>query len=118
MEWNNHTNICTYRVKPNARKKFLELLKIHWSTLRKNGLAAATPPIFFEANSEFEPSPDETGTTFVEIFCWENEKSSALAHRIPEVMSVWEPMGGLVEDRDGRPGMEFPSFKALNLDDD
>ena len=49
MNWNEHTSICTYRVKKGARDKFVELLRLHWPTLHENGLATDTPAIVFEA---------------------------------------------------------------------
>ena len=117
MNWNEHTNICTYRVKKGARDKFIELLRVHWPTLHENGLATGTPAIIFEADVGGDNSHNEQGTTFVEIFSWSRPDAAKLAHQMPAVMAVWEPMGGLVEDRDGRPGMEFPGYRALNLDE-
>jgi hypothetical protein len=113
--WNDHTNICTYRVKPGAREQFIELLRRHWPTLRDAGLATDTPALHFEAEVG-SGRHNETGTTFVEIFSWTSGESADLAHRMPEVMAVWEPMGALVEARDGHPGMEFPNFRHLDLD--
>ncbi len=113
--WNDHTNICTYRVKPGAREQFIELLRHHWPTLRDAGLATDTPALHFEAEVGGRRH-NETGTTFVEIFSWTSGESADLAHRMPEVMAVWEPMGALVEARDGHPGMEFPNFRHLDLD--
>jgi len=117
MNWNEHTSICTYRVKKGARDKFVELLRLHWPTLHENGLATDTPAIVFEAENGSDNRDNEQGTTFVEIFSWSRADAPHLAHQMPEVMAVWEPMGGLVEDRDGRPGMEFPSYRPLSLDE-
>jgi len=36
-------------------------------------------------------------------------------HMSPEVMAVWEPMGALVEERDGRKAMEFPHVQPLTV---
>ena len=117
MTWNDNTNICTYRVKPGARDAFVELLRRHWPALHEAGLATDTPAIFFEAEVGGDSRHNETGTTFVEIFSWTRPDGPNLAHEMPAVMAIWEPMGGLVEDRDGRPGMEFPSYRPLVLDD-
>ncbi len=118
MDWNEHTNICTYRVKTGARDKFVELLRRHWPVLHENGLATDTPAIFFEADVGGDNRHNEQGTTFVEIFSWSRPDAPQLAHQMPAVMAVWEPMGGLVEDRGGRPGMEFPSYRPLSLDEE
>jgi len=116
MAWNEYTNICTYRVKPGARDRFIELLRKHWPALRDAGLATATPALHFEAEVGGQSRHDETGTTFVEIFSWSRHDAPRLAHNTPAVMAVWEPMGALVEARDGRPAMEFPNYRPLNLD--
>jgi len=116
MTWNEYTNICTYRVKPGARDRFIELLRKHWPALRDAGLATATPALHFEAEVGDGSRHNETGTTFVEIFSWSRPDAPQLAHNTPAVMAVWEPMGALVEARDGRPAMEFPNYRPLNLD--
>jgi hypothetical protein len=63
-----------------------------------------------------ESRHNESGTTFVEIFSWSRSDAPQLAHNTPAVMAVWEPMGALVEARDGRPAMEFPNYRPLHLD--
>lgn len=115
--WNKHTSICTYRVKNGARGDFIKLLSKHWPILNKNKLVTNTPATLFEATPERKNCHGETETTFIEIFSWSSADASSLAHQIPEVMAIWEPMGGLVEDRNGRPGMEFPNFCPLNLNE-
>jgi hypothetical protein len=114
MDWNEHSVICTYRVRADRRDAFVELLARHWPTLRDAGLATDTPAIHFEAVTSGDPH-DEAGPTFVEIFSWAGPDSADLAHRSPEVMAVWEPMGAMVEARGGRPPMEFPHFRPLDL---
>jgi hypothetical protein len=115
MRWNEHTVICTYRVREDAREQFIALLRKHWATLHEAGLVTDTPAIHFESVPSDDPH-DEKGPTFVEIFSWKGSESAGLAHQMPEVMAVWEPMGGLVESRGGRPPMEFPHFRALAID--
>jgi hypothetical protein len=114
MSWNEHSVICTYRVRDGERERFVELLRRHWPALHGAGLVNDTPALHFEATSSGD-SHDEKGITFVEIFSWKSAESPGLAHRLPAVMAVWEPMGGLVEARDGRPGMEFPHYRPLDL---
>ena len=116
MPFTDHTVICTHRVKPGAREAFLELLHRHWPTLRDAGLATDTPPMIFESAQSGKPQHDETGVTFVEIFSWARADAPGIAHSTPAVMAVWEPMGGLTESRDGRPPMEFPHFRPLEID--
>ena len=115
MDWNEHTVICTYRVKEGAREQFVALLRKHWPALRGAGLATDTPAVHFEAvPSKGEPHA-ESGTTFIEIFSWAGPGMADRAHELPEVMAVWEPMGALVEARGGRPPMEFPLVRPLDL---
>ena len=115
MGFNEHTVICTYRVKAGARDAFLELLKKHWPALRSVGLASETPPMILEAHPDGKPQHSETGPTFVEIFSWASAEASGVAHKTPQAMAVWEPMGALVESRDGRPAMEFPHYRPLTI---
>lgn len=116
MTWNEHTNICTYRVKAGAREQFISLLRKHWPALRDAGLATNTPALHFEAEVGSDSRHNETGTTFVEIFSWSGPDAQRVAHDTPAIMAVWEPMGALVEARDGRPAMEFPTYRPLRLD--
>src|SRR5262249_48635156 len=54
-----------------------------------------------------------TGTpsgVLVEIFDWKSAASAEVAHRSPEVMAIWEPMGALCE------AMEFPHFERIAVD--
>ena len=37
------------------------------------------------------------------------------AHQHPEIADLWERMAPLCEDRDGRPGMEFPHVERIVL---
>ena len=116
MPWNEYTNICTYRVKSGDRESFIELLRKHWPALRDAGLATDTPALHFEAEIGGTSRHNESGTTFVEIFSWSRPDGAQLAHNTPAIMAIWEPMGALVESRDGRPGMEFPNYRPLDLD--
>ena len=116
MDYNEHTNICTYRVKAGAREEFLALLEKHWPTLHQHGLVTDTPALHFEAKVGGK-AHNESGTTFTEILSWKTADGPELAHHTPAVMAIWEPMGALVEDRDGRPGMEFPAYVPVTFDD-
>ncbi len=113
--WDGQVNVCIYRVKDGARDKFVDLLRKHWPALRKAGLATATPPQHFEYVGGKGERHSESGTVFMEIFQWSRPDGPDIAHRSPEVMAVWEPMGALVEARDGRPSMEFPTYKPLKI---
>ena len=103
------TVMCTYRVQAGKEEAFKALLSRHWPTLNRLGLVTADKPQFFHGL-------DESGKPyFVEIFSWKDAEAPNTAHMNPEVMSVWEPMGALVEERNGRPSMEFPHVQPLNI---
>ena len=103
------TVMCTYRVRTGKEDAFLELLQRHWPTLRQNDLATTSPAqVFRGTDSKGRPY-------FVEVFSWLNEKAISLAHETPSLMAVWEPMGALCEEREGRPGMEFPHVEPLSM---
>ena len=101
--------ICTYRVKAGSEAGMLELIGQHWPTLRRLKLVTPERPVVFEGQ-------DESGKTFfVEVFSWVDGEAAGRAHHMPEVLAVWGPMGDLVEERLGRPGMEFPPVKPAAI---
>jgi hypothetical protein len=103
----SNTVIATYRVRRGSERAFLRLLKGHWPTLQRVGLVTPEPSRMYQGR-------DDAGKPFfVEIFTWKSPAAVDLAHRHPEVMAVWEPMGKLVEERGGRPAWEFPHVTPL-----
>ncbi|MCU1281797.1 MAG: hypothetical protein JWM53_5343 [bacterium] len=86
----------TYYPKKGKEKELLELVKKHWPTLRTLGLATEEPPQIYEARDI------RSGNIYyIEIFAWRDQDASSVAHQTPEVMAVWEPMGGIMESFDG-----------------
>lgn len=83
--------LVTYRAKSGKEAPLLALVKSHWPTLRKLGLATATPPKIWQAQYK------DGSIGFLELFEWKDENSSDVAHQTPEVMAVWEPMGAVLE---------------------
>lgn len=102
------TVICTFRVQPGQEAAFEGLLARHWPTLRKLGLATETPTQLFKGS-------EEGGTFYVEIFEWRSREAAGLAHDQPEVMAIWEPMGGLCEGRGGKQAMSFPHVQPAGI---
>ena len=92
--------ICTYRVKPGHESEMETLLATHWPTLHAAGLTTDDPPRIYRG---------KTDSTYVEIYAWKSAESSGLAHEMPEVMAVWEPMGAICDQ------MDFPHFDRLDL---
>jgi hypothetical protein len=102
-----HLALCTYRVKAGMEAAFEGHLKRHWPTLDQAGLVTKTRSEIFKGEEE------GGGSFYVEILEWKDAQAPNEAHHLPAVMGVWEPMGMCVEDRDGRPGMEFPHVERL-----
>jgi len=102
------TVICTFRVQPGQETAFEGLLARHWPTLRKLGLVTEKPTQLFKGS-------EEGGSFYVEIFEWRSAQSAGLAHDQPEVMAIWEPMGGLCEPRGGKPAMSFPHVQPARI---
>jgi len=103
------TVICLYRVSPGQESRFIGLLERHWPALHSLDLVTDEPPRHYRG-AEQDGAP-----VFVEIFDWKSEEASGLAHEHPEVMAIWEPMGKLTEQRNGRPNMEFPHVRPLDV---
>jgi hypothetical protein len=104
----NHIALCTYRVKENEDQKFLGVLRQHAPTLRRLGLVTEEPSLLFHGH-------DDSGKSFfVEVLRWKASDGPSLAEQIPEVLAIWERMGQCVENRLGRPSMEFPLVEQLD----
>lgn len=86
----------TYMPKKGKEQELRELVKKHWPVLHKAGLATSEPAKIYEAHDH------RTGRTyFIEMYSWVNEDAPRLAHQLPEVMAVWEPMGNIMEGYNG-----------------
>lgn len=83
------TKHVTYRAKPGCEAALLALVTRHWPTLRRLGLSTSEPPRIWRATDR------EGRVSFVEIFQWRDGDAPRIAHETPEVMAIWEPMGGL-----------------------
>ncbi|MCB1187380.1 hypothetical protein KDL29_09470 [bacterium] len=101
--------VCTFRVKEGADAQFEELLQRHWPTLSQLGLVTDRPTQLFKGDEK------GSGLVYIEVFEWLSEDASRRAHELPEVMAIWEPMGGLVEMRGTKPPMDFIHVTDLSL---
>ena len=86
--------MCTYRPKRGKEKQLLSLVKKHWRTLHRAGLTTDEPAQIFRA---FDKRGDRTAR-FIELFSWKNERSSALAHEVVDVVKIWEPMAAILDE--------------------
>ena len=106
----NAVNICQYHVKPGHEAEMEALLAKHWPTLREAGLASEVPPTIYRGLPSGKPD-DQHGAAgvYIEIFSWSSPEGPRVAHEMPAVMAVWEPMGAICSH------MDFPSFERLEL---
>ena len=100
--------ICTYRIKSGHEEAFLKLLARHWPTLKHQGLVAGKPSVVYRGMDEAKK------VFFVEMFTWK-VRGAEKAHGDPAVMQIWEGMGVHMEERLGRPAMEFPHVQPIRM---
>ena len=103
------TAFAHYRVREGHVDEFLALVGKHGPILRRLGLVTDEPTRVYVG--EDKPS----GPLVIEIFEWTGQDAVSRAHTHPEVSQVWEAMDPLCEERDGRPSMEFPHLRRVDL---
>jgi quinol monooxygenase YgiN len=74
--------ISSYKAKPGHEKEFVEALRDHVPTLRRQGLLTDFPSSMMTG---------EDGA-IVEIFEWKSEAASDKAHKDPVVQALWHKM--------------------------
>jgi len=94
--------LCRYWVKPEKEREFRRLLEKHWPLFTGLGLVADQPP-----HLVFRGEDEARGIFYVETFPWKDAQAAERAHSLPEVASVWEPMGACCT------AMEFPSVEQI-----
>ncbi len=77
------TVIAAYRPKLGQDDALLALVREHLPILRREGLAAATPPVVLRASDG----------TLLEIFDWVSEEAVGQAHDNPQILGLWERFG-------------------------
>ncbi|MEV0797293.1 hypothetical protein AB0I34_06370 [Kribbella sp. NPDC050281] len=102
------TVICTYRVRAADEGRFREVLGGHWATLQGLGFVTEERATVFRSVDE---------PTYVEIFTWV-DGGFARAHEHPDVLTLWERMDPLLEERDGLPKWDFPHYLPQDLAQD
>ena len=85
--------LVRYQPKEGSDAEFVKLLEKHWPALEATGLVTKDAVRIWRARDV------RTQRTFyVELFAWKDENASNLAHQMPEVMAVWEPMGKVLDE--------------------
>ena len=91
-------------VKPEKDAEFRKLLERHWPTFTKLGLVGdQTPHLVYRGQDK------ERGIFYVETFAWKDADAMKRAHSLPEVASVWEPMGNCCTST------EFPFVEQIEV---
>ena len=98
------TTLCRFWVKPDRESEFVALMEQHWPTFQKLGLVVEDPP-----HLVFRGTDPERGLFYVEVFPWKDRAAADRAHSLPEVASIWEPMGECCTS------MEFPFVERLDV---
>lgn len=96
--------LCRYWVKPDKEAEFRRLLEQHWPLFQRLGLVADDPP-----HLVFRGQTQDGRVFYVETFPWKDAEAVERAHTLPEVASVWEPMGDCCTE------MEFPSVEQIDV---
>ena len=104
------TVIATYRVKADQEAAFQDLLRKHFPVLQRHNLVTDAPPMIYRGEEQ------NGAPVYYEIFTWASSDSPTKAHETPDVADVWNAMGELVEDRDGRPKYEFPHVAQIEIE--
>jgi hypothetical protein len=104
------TSFAHYRVREDRIDDFLALVGRHGPILRRLGLITDEPTKVYLGHEK-----KSAGPLVIEMFEWTDEDAVARAHTHPEVSEVWEAMGPMCEDRDGRPAFEFPNLRPVSV---
>jgi len=98
------TVLATFRVKPDQLSAFLKLMPEHWTALREQDLVLAGPHLVLQGEEHGKP-------TIVEVFSWKDHE--APEHVPAQIQMYWDKINGMVESRDGHPGVEFPEMSIV-----
>ena len=92
--------IACYRPKPDQGKALFQLVQMHHSILKSQGLVTNRAPILMQSTDE----------TVVEVFEWASPEAIAAAHENPVVTEMWEQFGKVC---DAVPIASVPEAKEL-----
>jgi len=95
--------LVTYRPKEGKAEELFSLVQKHLPAVKATGLLADEPTALYRATDK------RSGKSyFVEMFSWRDGQAPNLAHQMPEVMAIWEPMTPLLE------GMELAVIEPVD----
>ena len=99
------TVMATFHVVAGKEADFQQVLVREWDTYTKEKLVFNQPHVVLRGKE-----PDGK-TYFVDIFTWVSR--STPDHPPASVLSIWQGMGPLVEERNGHPSMEINEVQLV-----
>jgi hypothetical protein len=85
--------LVTYVPKEGKEAEIEALVQKHWRALAGAGLVTDEPVTIWRATDK------RSGRiSFVEKFLWKDEEAPRIAHQLPEVMAIWEPMTPMLDE--------------------
>jgi hypothetical protein len=105
--------IAPYKVKPEKREEFLEILREKRKYFLKAGYITKRPALLLQSKLENE--------FYLEIFEWKSEVDSLNAHEDATVIAFWEKMENLWEDGGfalshiPEAGLPFPHYEPVDI---
>lgn len=111
----NHDPVVTipqYKALPGKESELLELVKVHYPTLKSEGLVTDRQPYMFQTNNR----------TIIEVFEWRSKEAIEIAHQSKRVLEIWDEMEKIAEMTSlssiEEANYPFPNFTPLNLQKD
>lgn len=101
----SETVMATFHVVAGKEADFQQVLAREWEAYMKGKLVFDQPDVVVRGKEA------DGKTYFVHIFTWVSR--STPDHPPASVMSVWQSMGPLVEERNGRPAMEITEVQLV-----
>jgi hypothetical protein len=101
------TVLATFRVKPEQLAAFLAMMPEYWKALRELGLVDTEPHVLLQGEEDGKP-------IVVQVFTWKSEDTPDNAP--PKIRQYWDRMNAMVETRNGKPGIEFPPMRLVEIE--
>lgn len=101
------TVLATFRVKPDQLAAFLAMMPEYWKALRELGLVDTEPHLLLQGEEDGKP-------IVVQVFTWKSEDTPDNAP--PTIRQYWDRMNAMVEKRNGKPGIEFPPMRLIEIE--
>jgi len=102
----------TYHVQEGKLGAFLDALRPQYPACRKLGLVLAQPHFILSGSEDGKP-------VVVEILTWRDGAApDSVPEEHPEILAIWNRLNGLVEKRNGKPGIEIEPMTVVGPGED